>query len=1052
MAMPAYIGGGEPIELSVYDEMHEAAAQGKDVLDPNDWCYPAKKRVVSGSDGLWVRFGPKPDKNSWAATFFAIQFNPVVSGGAVFLLFTLVVVCAGFQPGEYCWTLLPANTPLGSTGEVAGCTPLYGAPTEERLFKRICYVPNQEFRYWMVWVADCWSWFYILTQDVWIIFLVVVYTSKYGSMKLGRDNDEPEFSNFSWFSMIFTCGVATGLFFYAASEPVYHYNPGFSSGNRFQMVSPTDPLNANRRAQEAMNLVWYHWGLHGWVCYCIMGLLLALLHFRKGLPMTVKSCFYPLIGERIYGFAGDFLDIVSTVATTMGVCTSLGLGVMQIGSGLSRLNGGQNWLGKSFYNKWNWPDWKEDAPDLLELWKSYPTSVQASHPWIDCAQVSVSNARVAQGQAALPSDDLIHRDSAAFVANLVSQNNSYILTVWIITCGSTLSVMCGLNYGIKTLANLCLALGMFFMFYILVMDDTWYLMNLFVQSCGFYIQYLVQLGFHTGAFSQANHGAPDGVGEFQSWMFWWTIFYWGWWIAWSPFVGIFMARISRGRTVKEFIFGCLVLPVLYNCLFMTIVGGAALKMEMSAEKYGVTCNMPQVVDGAQLHPYARNICRPVPQQHSPYTGEREMFCSTIFKLSCGGGFSGQIFDLLLQYSDMGRFMVITVLVSLTLYFVASSDSGSMVDDMVTANGIPEPPLAQRFFWAMTEGAAATGLIYSSRFTGSNTAVLHALQYMSICVGLPYTFLICFMCLALWRALQYEAKDRAWSNRFQWSVLDLGVQVYQCGEGKDRCFNMQRGWVDAAHIGKCCALIFVPWMSMMPAAIQLDERKKKGGNRTLAIAQVVGATVCFYLLFLFALCDYAEVDRAPYEWGSIMANSTLARLGGGNTISYTSTRYGYFREWAADPEIENRTIQYTWDVRAEHGEIALTNRTVADGLVTPYLRGVGDRKGRNLRVETIGWFFFFLFATILANLRFDARATLGIPGTIIEDFVVSVFFYPTVLYQLEAQMKIGAPAIPEYEMQTLLIKPAMDVPEVVDKTLLVIVDVPSQSKAEERMDI
>jgi hypothetical protein len=493
-------------------------------------------------------------------------------------------------------------------------------------------------------------------------------------------------------------------------------------------------------------------------------------------------------------------------------------------------------------------------------------------------------------------------------------------------------------------------------------------------------------------------------------MFWWTIFYWGWWIAWSPFVGIFMARISRGRTIREFIFGCLVLPTLYNVLFMTIVGGAALKMEMSADKYGVTCGMDgagTMVDGVQMHPYARNVCRPVAGQSDPYTGEKELYCSTIFKLSCGGGFSGQIFEVLMQYSDMGRFMIITVLVALTLYFVASSDSGSMVDDMVTANGLPEPPLAQRLFWAMTEGAAATGLMVSGRYVGNNNATLKALQYMSICVGLPYTFLICFMCLALWRALQYEGKDRAWSNKFKWSCLDLGVQVYQCGEGKDRCLNITKGWIDIQHFGKVLLLVFAPWVSLMPATVKLEAHKKRPGSKGVAMAQVIAASFCFYLLFIFAFADYASVDRAPYTWGSAMGNSTSVALGGGSNIRHTSTRYGYFREWNGDPVI-GKPIEFSLDLQPVAGEVNYGDVG----------RGVGDKKGRNLRVETLGWFAFFFFVTITANIRFDCRATLGIPGSILEDFICCTFFYPTAIYQMEAQVEIGPPEVPPHELQKL----------------------------------
>jgi len=904
------------------------------------------------------------------------------------------------MPSDDCWTRTAPGVAYSTLADCAATTTAApGQSLGPQLYKKDCYVPSKVFNEWTKAITENSTWLYIFTQDMWIIFVIVLYFSKYGAIKLGRDTDVPEHSNFSWFSMIFTCGVATGLFYYAAAEPIYHYSS--TNNNRYSH------LNDNLRAQWAMNLTWYHWGIHGWVCYAIMGALLALLHFRKGLPMTVKTCFYPLLGERIYGLAGDIVDIISTVATTMGVCTSLGLGVMQINSAIERLNGGQHWLGRGYFNKYNFDDWKSDVDDLKSLWDGFDTSKKEAHPWYDCKTSTVNI------------------DSAAFVQDILAENNQQIFLIWVITIFATVSVMSGVTYGIKTLANVCLAAGMFFMTYILIVDDTYYILNLFVQSIGFYVQNFIQLGFHTGAFSQSEHGegvyswsqynisvldktgakheveAP--VGERQNWMAGWTMFYWGWWIAWSPFVGVFMGRISRGRTLREFFVGTIILPVIYNVMFMTIIGGAALKSEMLAtnENFGnFTGNIcdhsldgtatPGIVDGLTQMKYGKNICRPTIHSN-PFTTEKELFCSTVVKLSCGGT-SGMLWDLMYTYSDMARFLIIVGTIALILYFVASSDSGSLVDDMVTANGLPEPPLLQRWFWATTEGLAATALMYSGRFTGQQDTGLKALQAMSICAGLPYTYFICFFCVSLWRTCQLEYKDRSWNSCFKWSIVDIGVTSYRCKEGKQRRCNFEIGRLDWSHLGKVVALILFPFVSMYPAAKKLEETKKKrgnGGNLRNAKLLVGGAMLCFYAYFIFSFCEYIPPSTEPYVWGSVKGNKTDKPTG--NDEYYISKRYGYYREWKETPTSNKEAIKFNDDVDLKYGELPYNGH------------GVGDRVARTYRIEAIGLFFFFFFALLLSQLRFQTRELLGVSGSLLEDYLVSLFFYPTVLYQIEAEL-------------------------------------------------
>ena len=412
----------------------------------------------------------------------------------------------------------------------------------------------------------------------------------------------------------------------------------------------------NQRAQDAINITLFHWGIHGWIVYVLIGLLLGFIAYRNDLPMTMRSCFYPIIGDKIYGTLGDFIDIMSIVCTMFGVCTSLGIGVLQINNNLRRL--AYQFTGKE---------------------------------------------------------------------NAIEENTTnQIIIIWSITAIATASVITGLKVGIRRLSEICFALGMFIMLTVLFYDDTWFCLNVFVQSLGYYVQWFLQLGFHTDAFAQLGK-APDGK-EASNWMDDWTIFYWGWWIAWSPFVGMFIARISRGRTIKEFINYTLTLPVLYCFLWFCIFGGIGIKMEREAALANVTCS--SVLGGKNA---------------------TESF-NGLYRLSCRGK-NDMWFDVINQYKGIGGFLSVMSLISLVLYFVTSSDSGSLIIDCLSANGDPNPPIIQRIFWALTEGACATALLGA----GGETS-LTALQAVSVSSGLIYTLILNLMCVALWRALKIEGGD------------------------------------------------------------------------------------------------------------------------------------------------------------------------------------------------------------------------------------------------------------------------------------------------------
>mmetsp|Transcript_32340 Transcript_32340/g.83949 ORF Transcript_32340/g.83949 Transcript_32340/m.83949 type:complete len:984 (+) Transcript_32340:25-2976(+) len=931
-----------------------------------DWCAAATRRVKHGSDGVWLRFGPPVDE-SFMSKMFSIRFNPVTSGAATVMLFGFVIVLLA----------------IGVDRE--GCL----VEVDGKFTGSACFTPRIEFQFWMKWVTDCFTWLYIGSQDCWVIFLAVLYFSRFGNMKLGKDDDEPEFSNFSWFAMIFSCGVGVGLFFYGVAEPIFHY----TGGNRYGHAWGDLPhrLPDNERAQAAMNLTWFHWGVHGWVVYAIVGILLAFLHYRKGLPMTIKSCFYPLIGERIYGFWGDFVDSMSIVATTMGVCTSLGLGVFQINAGIKKLTGYPNWIKLSYYNEANLPDWSDRLDSLRELYEDYPLT----------GDFRLANSWYVNGNASLG----VNIGTASQIASFVDTNDEQILIIWLITLTATASVVSGLQVGIQTLSMICLYLGMFLMMIILLMDDTWYIMNLYTQSLGYYFWDFFRISAYSGAFAQGDHSAPEG--ENPLYMNWWTIFYWGWWIAFAPFVGIFFARISKGRTVRQFLNGTMTLPIAYNFAWMAVFGGAGLKMEMLADKYGVTCETPLA---------RSNICREVERMRpSGYGGNPEVFCSAVTKLSCRGT-TDMIFDVLYQYADLGPFLGMVCLVSLILYFITSSDSGSLVDDIVSANGIPEPPIVQRIYWAFTEGLAATALLYQGRLNIDDPqAGLTALQSASICVGLPYTFLICFMCVALWRALQYETGELQWSGKqFRSSVLDVGITAYGAGEGTTRCFNLRRGTMDTRRFGKFGLYAVCPVIPFLSIHSKLQARKADGkasgvcSPAVWTMVNVAAAGLLFYLWLILIIVDNVDTAQDGYikfgneieggQWNSTGQAWTFNNA----SVHRVSQRYGMYQRYPGGDMAAGHEVPDVTSLLEGHADFypqyfqagaELAAAGVAAG-------AVGDRIGSPLHYAVIGWYLYFTFVTLVMSLRNQVRTLFQYGGNIVEDFFAALFLYPTVLIQVE----------------------------------------------------
>ena len=613
---------------------------------------------------------------------------------------------------------------------------------------------NSEFSYWKLWVAARFNWFYIGSQDVWIVFIAVIYFSKYSSIKLckpGEEDQEPEYSDASWFTMLFCSGIGVGLFYFGVAEPVWHYTTGY---NRY---SSDNSLTDVAVAQDAMNLTFYHWGLHGFVVYTQVGLMLGIVSHRWGMPMTMKTCFYPLLGDKVFGIIGDAIDTLSVITTLFGVCTSLGLGVMQLATGLERLT-------------------KDDIT----------------------GESSIRNTTATQ-----------------------------VIIVWVITAIATASVVSGLKRGIQRLSNIAFAMGLMILFVGLYIGDTWLYLNIFVQSVGYYIQYVIELGTITAAFAASPfeildaHGtdlsptvSPAGAGhatttENKNWMDWWTLFYWGWWIAWSPFVGTFMAKISKGRTVSQFIIGSCIGPITFGFIWFSIFGGAGINMVRDAAANGITS--PTVVavlehttlplNGALqagmtkstgwvtgacavqtfVHDCAGSVGSVGSGSCSDATASTAAECSALTvpgtwtavaagNPSCEYAYlktpslivnldqrskEDMWYDMMLSYGQpdgfMGWLLYVFSMLALVLYFVTSSDSGSLVIDILAANGVEEPPVVQRIFWACMEGLTATALLIAG---GSNA--LNALSTVSIVAGLPYTALLCFICTSTWRALKMDA--------------------------------------------------------------------------------------------------------------------------------------------------------------------------------------------------------------------------------------------------------------------------------------------------------
>jgi len=650
------------------------------------------------------------------------------------------------------------------------------------------------------WVTTTFTWLYIASQDYWLLFLFpLVYY--YGDVKLGKDDEKPEYSDVSYFAMVFCAGVAIGLIFYGASEPMWHYLDGT---NRY---NANGYYNENERIQWSMNLTIYHWGLQAWVVYAIVAITMGFLCYRKGLPLSFRTTLAPLFGKAIWGWMGDLLDVMTILTIVAGLCTSLGMGATQIVTGLKRL-------------------------DMI--------------------------------------DDTMNEDETATAAAWI---------IAIITLCATLSVVCGLNYGIKTCSQTAFCLGNFLLFTVFFLDEPWFILNLMVQTLGSHFQNLIQMGFYTDAFAQLKVGegrANDGKGANPAWMDWWTIFYWGWWISWAPFVGTFLARISRGRTIKNVLAYSLGVPLLYCLVWFSTFGGAAFRMHQQAQfiaKAGLEIHNNAdhwlaTVDGWRSG--SAGNCYNVPAELvcsgtscPSYTNDPKKYVTqpelTPVCAFSSGDSDGYWFDLMMHYHGIGSFLCGVSVITIVLYFVTSSDSGSLVVDLIAANG-REAHVAQRVFWALSEGAVAIVLIKTG-----GTGALKALRALSIIAGLPFTFVMCYMCTSLWRALAADVdaapKLKSFKMPLYAGIFDYIECVFSLGKAPRP---------DVKTVSLFFQGLFVPPLPLFKALRSLSSGQSVVQDALLC----VGAGVTFLSWIVFHAAIGAESGLQGIAWTAYVAFAVI----------------------------------------------------------------------------------------------------------------------------------------------------------------------------------
>ena len=450
---------------------------------------------------------------------------------------------------------------------------------------------------------------FMWAANFFVLFCLALIVSPYGNIRLGGDDAKPSHSRVSWLAMLFAAGMGIGLMFWGVAEPVAYFTGWYET-----------PLNVAANTPEAaklaMGATMFHWGLHPWAIYAVVGLSLAFFTYNKGLPLSIRSIFYPILGDRAWGWPGHIIDILAVLATLFGLATSLGLGAQQASAGINHVFGTEGGIG------------------------------------------------------------------------------SQILVIAGVTLLAIVSVVRGIDGGVKLLSNVNMLIAFSLLLFVCLVGFAVAMGNVPTTVMG-YVENIIPLS--------NPHGRED-----ETWMHGWTVFYWAWWISWSPFVGMFIARVSRGRTIREFLIAVLLVPTAVTILWMSIYGGIAID---------------QVING--VGELGANGLTEVPLA---------MF---------------QMFDALPMANILSFVAIILVLV----FFITSSDSGSLVIDSITAGGKIDAPVPQRIFWAVTQGAVAAALLWIG-----GTEAIQALQAGSVSAGLPFTIVLLFMCLSLVLGLRTEPRS------------------------------------------------------------------------------------------------------------------------------------------------------------------------------------------------------------------------------------------------------------------------------------------------------
>lgn len=477
------------------------------------------------------------------------------------------------------------------------------------------------------WIVTNLGWFFILGVNVWLAFLLFAAFSSYGHIRLGGPEARPDYTNLSWFTMLFAGGIGTVLMFWGVAEPISHFSTPPSPG-----VEPFSVEAAN----DAMAISIYHLGLHTWTIFALPGLAFAYFIYRFDLPVRVSSVFWPLLGEGIHGPIGKTIDVFAILGTIFGVAVSLGLGTSQIAAGLEELFG-----------------WTDGVPLRIGI-------------------------------------------------------------LAVLTCVAVASIVAGLDNGVKLLSNINIGMAVTLMIFVLVTGSTLFLLRGIVQTVGIYLTNLPRFAFWNDMLASYT---PDG--DEWGWQGSWTVFYWAWTVTWSPFIGLFVARISRGRTIREFVLGVLFAPSLFTLIWFAIFGWAAMGIDGIGEAARTEL-------GAQAGQISDAVAESVPLAMFAFF---ESFPWTPFL---------QGFGILI----------------VAIFFATSSDSASLVVDMLCSGEAEAGPVRQRVFWGVSEGMVAAMLMILA-----GDEALNALRQVITVIGLPIFCLVFLMVLSLGIAFRRENIDR-----------------------------------------------------------------------------------------------------------------------------------------------------------------------------------------------------------------------------------------------------------------------------------------------------